>query len=310
MAITANDVKNLREMTGAGMLDCKNALNEANGDMERAVDILRTKGVAKADKRAGRVANQGLVAIKTNAEKTLAAVVEINCETDFVSRGDDFKALVDGTLDALLASDVTTIEQARALALASGGTVQEGVTAIVAKTGENTDFRRFERYAAPANGYISDYIHMGGKIGVLCEMTVGKAGTTQKPAFQELALNLCLQIAAMNPIAVSESDIPQSVINREKAIYAEQAAQTGKPANIIENIVKGKLAKWYGDVVLLKQEFFNDGDKHRKMEQIVKDVGKELGDEIVVRRFSRFALGEGLAKKESDLAAEVADMIK
>ena len=311
MAISAMDVKKLREMTGAGMLDCKKALEATDGDFEAAVDDLRKKGIAKAAKRSGRVAADGTVAIMVNDDTSVAAMTEVNCETDFVARGNDFNGFVASVLNHVMANPVSEMEELLGQTFeGAAGTIQEEVTNMVAKTGENMGIRRFIRWERSVPGIIKDYIHMGGKIGVLAEIACGKQETAAKPEFDALALDVCLQIAAMNPLAVSEKDLDANVVEREMNIYKEQAAATGKPEKVVEGIALGKLNKWYKDVVLYKQEFFKDAEQHRTIEKYLEDAGKELGDSITVLRYARFQLGEGIEKKEGDLAAEVAEMIK
>ena len=305
------DVKKLREMTGAGMLDCKKALEAAGGDFDAAVDDLRKKGIAKAAKRSGRVAADGTVATLVNEDASVAVMTEVNCETDFVARGDDFNGFVTAVMNHVMANPVADMDELLGQTMeGASGTIKEEVTNMVAKTGENMGIRRFVRWERNVPGSIKSYIHMGGKIGVLAEIACGNQETAAKPEFDALTLDVCLQIAAMNPLAVSEKDLDAAVVEREMNIYKEQAAATGKPEKVVESIATGKMNKWYKDAVLNKQEFFKDTEQHRTMEKYLEDAGKELGDSITVLRFARFQLGEGIEKKEGDLAAEVAEMIK
>jgi elongation factor Ts len=298
MQITAEMVRDLREKTGAGMMDCKKALTEANGEMEQAVDILRTKGLAAAAKKAGRIASEGVVA--ANVAGGAGAIVEVNCETDFVAKTDDFVAFV-GEVAAIVREKAPADNDA-ALALPAGaGTVADLVTEKVAKIGEKLSFRRFARFALPAGtpGVIATYLHMGGKIGVMVEIT-----GSDKEEVAALGRDLAMQVAAVNPGYVRREEVPAEVIEREKAIYIEQMQGQGKPEAMLEKIAAGKLEKFYGDVCLVEQVFVKDQDK--KVTQLVKEVGAKVGAELAVTRFSRFQVGEGLEKKSEDFAAEVA----
>ncbi len=294
MSFTAADVKKLRDATNAGMLDCKNALTETNGDFEAAIDLLRKKGIAKAAKRAGRAASNGKVVAWVNAKNDAGFVVEVNCETDFVARGDIYNAYVDKLVGVIAANPPATLDELLAMPFDEHGPVKDGLTNVIAQTGENMQIRRYCFFKLVGAGYIHNYIHLGGKIGVLVELSFGKTETAANEAIKTLANDLALQIAAMNPVAVRETDIPADVVERERAIYMDQAAQSGKPANVLENIVKGKFQKWYQEVVLMKQEFFKDTENQRSVETLVKEVSKSVGDEIKVVRFARFALGEEL----------------
>lgn len=297
MQITAEMVRDLREKTGAGMLDCKKALIEADGDMDKALDVLRTKGLAAAAKKAGRIASEGLVAASVSGSK--GALVEVNSETDFVAKTEDFVSFVNSVAE--LVRDKAPADLDAAMALPFGaGTLADALTEKVAKIGEKISFRRFVRFET-AGGTIASYIHMGGKIGVLVELTGAAPGTE---AVSTLGRDLAMQVAAANPTAVRREEVPADVIAREMAIYHEQAVAQGKPAAILDKIAKGKLEKFFGDFCLVEQGFIKDPDK--KVRDLVKEVGGQSGCALEVSRVARFQVGEGIEKKTEDFAAEVA----
>ncbi len=299
--ITASMVKELREKTGAGMMDCKTALGENDGDMESAVDWLRTKGLASAAKKAGRVAAEGLVGLAT--EGTTGALVEVNSETDFVARNEQFQELVSNIANlALKADDTSALE---AMPYKDGGlSVAEQLTEMVGTIGENMVLRRSQRIEV-SDGVVSGYIHNAaapglGKIGVL----VGLESTGDKGKLEDLARKIAMHVAAANPIAVTEDDIDSDVIDRERAVLSEQARESGKPEEIIEKMVDGRLRKFYEEVALMSQVYVIDGES--KVRDAVKAVEGEIGSPIKVIGFVRYALGEGVEKEEGDFAAEVA----
>ena len=281
MAFTNKDVMDLRAKTGVGMMDCKKALIESDGDMEKAVEILREKGMATSAKRAGKIASQGTV--EAYCDGKYGVLVEVNCESDFVARGDQFKAFVTEVAKYIAENDVQTAEQ-----------VSEGMSIAlaeaVAKIGEKIAVRRFAKYAVE-NNKLESYIHMGGKVGVLVELSAN--------ANDELAHDIAMQIAAANPSYVRTSEVPQDEIEKEKEILKAQALNEDKPKplNIIEKMVEGRINKYYKEVCLLEQPFVKDGDKS------IKALLKEAGADVV--RFTRFVMGEGLEKKEENLADEV-----
>lgn len=281
MAFTNKDVMDLRAKTGVGMMDCKKALIESDGDMEKAVEILREKGMATSAKRAGKIASQGTV--EAYCDGKYGVLVEVNCESDFVARGDQFKSFVTEVAKYIAENDVQTAEQ-----------VSEGMSIAlaeaVAKIGEKIAVRRFAKYAVE-NNKLESYIHMGGKIGVLVELSAS--------ANDELAHDIAMQIAAANPSYVRTSEVPQDEIEKEKEILKAQALNEDKPKplNIIEKMVEGRINKYYKEVCLLEQPFVKDGDKS------IKALLKEAGADVV--RFTRFVMGEGLEKKEENLADEV-----
>lgn len=276
--ITASAVNNLRAMTGVGMMDCKKALVETRGDLDAAVQLLRERGVAVAAKRAAKEANQGLVAAKATPDDRVLAMVEVNCETDFVARNSDFAAFVDKVVDTALASDADIAEALK-------GELTDKIAAI----GENMRIRRSVRYTLEGNGKLASYIHMGGKVGVVLEVGCTKAETVANPAFDELTRDLCLQIAATAPRSLAPADVAAEDVAAERAIYAKQAE--GKPANILEKIVDGKMGKFYSEICLLEQEFVKAVDSKVVIKDLVAKVGKDCGDAITVKRFTRYQLG-------------------
>ena len=299
--ISAAMVKELREKTGAGMMDCKTALNENGGDMEAAVDWLRTKGLASAAKKAGRVAAEGLVGIATDG--TTGAVVEVNSETDFVARNEQFQEMVSKIAHlALKAKDTQELE---AMAYGDGGlSVAEQLKEMVGTIGENMILRRSQRVEV-GEGVIGHYMHNAaatglGKIGVL----VGLESSGDKAKLDELGRKLAMHVAAANPIAVTEADINPDVIERERTVLSEQARESGKPENIIEKMVEGRLRKFYEEVALMSQVYVIDGES--KVGDAIKAAEGEIGAPVKVTGFARFALGEGVEKEEDDFAAEVA----
>lgn len=308
MAITAEQVRELRDLTGAGMMDCKRALEETGGDSGKAVALLRERGLAAAAKKAGRVASEGLVAAEVGVDRRYGALVEVNCETDFVAKNEDFLSFV-RELAALAARDEalpdTALGEGEALKgrpLRGGQTVGDALTALVAKIGENMSIRRYARFTA-GQGMVDSYIHMGGKIGVLIELGCPSAEAVKQPAFLGLARDLAMQVAAAKPEYVERAQVPAGVVEQEKEIYKAQAMNEGKPAQVAEKIVLGRMEKFYKEVCLLEQPFIKD--TNLSCAQVIKSVSTELGTEIAVRRFARFERGEGLAKRSTDFAAEV-----
>jgi elongation factor Ts len=277
--ISASAVKDLREKTGAGMMDCKKALSETSGDFEKAVDLLRQKGLASAAKKATRSATQGLISIAVSG--TTAVITEINCETDFVARTDDFRSLVGETESLLLkATDGETTER-----------INELVKEKIAKLGENIVFRRFDKFDLEgAAGGFGSYIHMD-KIGVLVEAVCDQAEHADNDAFRTMMKDIAMHIAATNPSYISRDNVPHDVLEREKEIYRGQVA--GKPANVIDKIVEGKIEKFYADVCLVDQLFVKDPEGKKKVKDVIAETAKQIGGNITVRRFLRFQLGEG-----------------
>lgn len=299
--VSAQKIKDLRESTGAGMMDCKKALTEAGGDMEAAVDWLRKKGLAAAAKKSGRVAAEGLVAIAASAGK--AAVIELNSETDFVARNDQFQNLAEQIAQSALAlgtNDVAALENAPA----AGKTVKEAVVDAIATIGEQMNLRRVG-YLAEPEGVVASYIHTQvkpgmGKIGVL----IALKSTGDKTKLEQLGRQLAMHIAAARPETLTREEIPAEMLERERAVFKDQAIASGKPAEIAEKMVEGRIRKFYEEVVLPEQIYVMDGKT--KVSDAVKAAEAEVGGAITITGFKRFNLGEGIEKKEDDFAAEVA----
>jgi elongation factor Ts len=291
MAITAQMVKELREKTGVGMMDCKTALAETDGNMESAVDWLRTKGLAKAAKKAGRVAAEGLIAVAGSGGR--AAIVELNSETDFVSRNDQFQSLVKAVADAALGTD-GALESVLAAPIVGGSTVEAAITEAVATIGENMTLRRTAALSVD-EGVVASYVHAAvspglGKIGVI----VGLKSSGDAEKLAALGRQIAMHIAAAGPLAVDADRIDAETVKRERAIFAEQARESGKPEQIIEKMVEGRMRKYYEESVLLKQAFIMDTD--RTVEAVLKDAAKDVGAPVEVTDFVVFRLGEGIDK--------------
>lgn len=300
MSITAAMVKELREKSGAGMMDCKTALTETGGDMEAAVDWLRTKGLAKAAKKAGRVAAEGLVGVASEGNK--AAVIELNSETDFVARNDGFQELVSKVAKAAVGTDGSV--EAVAAADLGGKPVADAITDAIATIGENMTLRR-SALLSVNEGVVSTYVHGQvaeglGKIGVL----VALESSGDKDKLNGLGRQIAMHVAATSPLSLNTAELDPAVVEREKAVFSEQARESGKPENIIEKMVEGRLRKFYEEVTLEKQAFVINPDQ--TVEQAVEALAKDLGTAVKLTGFVRFALGEGIEKEEQDFAAEVA----
>ena len=287
MAISAKTVKELRERTGAGMMDCKKALTETDGDMQKAIDWLREKGIAKAAKKAGRTAADGAVAAYISADGKTGVLLEVNCETDFTANNENFRALEKNVIEYIAEAKPADLDALND-GVIGGKKVSELVTEATATIGEKISIRRFVVYETA--GKLTTYIHMGGKIGVIVEMTGGS---------EQLGKDVAMQIAAANPSAVDRAGVDASELEHEKEILRKQALEEGKPAKIVERMVEGRINKFYKEVCLVEQDFVK-ADPGNK--QTVKDI---LGGEKVLR-FTRWQLGEGIEKKETDFAAEVA----
>jgi elongation factor Ts len=293
MAITAGDIAKLRAQTGAGMMDCKKAMDEAAGDIEKAIEILRKKGIMKAGKRADKIAAEGTTFVKTSGN--MAVVLEMNSETDFVAKNDNFKKLVEEVADQVLSTKPASVEELLKQDV-GGKTVDEQITGLSGTIGEKITLRRFTLVEKTAADAFGAYVHMGGRISVLVLLT----GTTN----EELAKDVAMHVAASNPKYIRREEVSASVIDKEKEIYSEQLKQQGKPANIIENILKGKVDKFYGEVCLLEQQFIKDEEQKVGKYIESKAPGAKLAKMI------RFELGEGMEKKACDFAAEVAEQLK
>ena len=302
--ITAALVKELREKTSAGMMDCKKALNETNGDLEAAADWLRTKGIAKADKKASRVAAEGLVAVALDG--TTGAVVEVNSETDFVARNDGFQAAVKEVAQLALAANSN--EELAAAKTASGDDVTEHFKKLVGKIGENMSFRRMAKLSV-TDGVVAGYIHNAvtdgmGKIGVL--VALESAG--DKAKLEDLAKKLAMHVAATNPLALSVDDLDTAVVQKERDMLKAEAIESGKPEAIVDKMVEGRMQKFFKESVLLTQIFVMDGE--RAIAKVIEDEAAALGTDVKMTGYVRIGLGEGIEKKEEDFAAEVAATLK
>jgi len=306
MAITAALISELRKTTGAGMLDCKKALEENNGDFEKAVDFLRAKGLAAAAKRSGRAATEGLVAAFISENQKTGVLLEVNSETDFVAKNDMFKAFVDNIGSHILATSPADCEAMLAQSYSgdTSKTVQSYLNESIAVIGENIQIRRFTRFNVSNSGCIGSYIHAGGKIGVMVEIESPDITTENAELLKALVKDIAMHSAAAAPRYVTRDQVPSDVLEREKDIYRAKAKETGKPDAIIEKIIIGQLNKFFGEICLNEQVFVKDTDK--TIPQVVKEAGTAIGGTIAIKRFERYVLGEGLAKKESDFAAEVA----
>jgi len=288
MAITASMVKELRERTGAGMMECKKALAEADGDMEAAAEQMRISGLAKADKKSGNTAAEGVVSIKVGDGGSSFAMVEINSQTDFAAKAEDFVAFTDKVTDAVLADKPASVDDIKI----GGEPVEEVRKTLVAKIGENIQVRRCVAGSTTAAKY-GDYIHGGGRIGVVCEIENGD---------NELAKDIAMHIAASNPVCVDESGVPADVLEKEKSILTAEAAESGKPADIVEKMVMGRIRKYLSDITLVGQAFVKDPD------QTVGDLLKAKGAKVL--SFHRFEVGEGIEKKEENFAEEVMAQVR
>jgi elongation factor Ts len=292
MQITAQMVKELREKTGAGMMDCKKALTETNGDMEKAIDYLREKGIAKAAKKADRIAAEGITYIEVSGNE--AVILEVNSETDFVAKNEGFKTLTKELADHLLKHKPATLEAALEQKMDNGATVQEHINTAIAKIGEKITLRRFEILTKTDNDAFGAYLHMGGRIGVLTVLE----GTTD----EETAKDVAMHIAAINPKYVSRDQVSAEEVQHEREILTKQALEEGKPANIVEKMVEGRLGKFFEEICLLEQNFVKNPDL--KVRQFVESKG------ATVKTFVRYEVGEGIEKRQENFAEEVMSQIK
>ncbi|GGP12421.1 translation elongation factor Ts [Oceanobacillus neutriphilus] len=293
MAVTAQMVKELREKTGAGMMDCKKALTETNGDMEQAIDFLREKGMAKAAKKADRVAAEGLTHIEVDGNR--AAIIEVNCETDFVTKNDQFKQLLADLGKHIVKNNPASVEEALQQNLLDGSeTVENAITSVVSKIGEKISLRRFTVLEKTDNDAFGAYLHMGGRIGVLSLLE----GTTD----EAVAKDISMHVAAINPRYVSRDEVAEEEVNREREVLKTQALNEGKPEKIVEKMVEGRLGKFFEEIVLLEQSFVKDPDQ--KVKKYVADKGAS------VKAFVRYEVGEGMEKREDNFAEEVMSQIK
>ena len=302
MAVTAQMVKDLREMTGAGMMDCKNALTETDGNIEKAIEILREKGLAKAAKKAGRIATEGLVAAAYSKDGSVASIVEVNSETDFVAKNQEFVDFVQKLAELAQNIKSDDLEALLAADYYGEGAVKDVLNAKIAKIGENLSIRRFETFNAPGVVY-SGYIHGNGKIGVI----VGLKTAATFDEVQAVGKDVAMQVASMSPKFLDESGVDPEYLAKEREIMTQLVLNEGKKADMVDKIVEGKLKKEIKEVCLIEQKFVKNGDL--TVCQYVAEAGKELGKEMTVASFIRYEVGEGIEKKEEDFAAEVAKVI-
>lgn len=302
---TSADVMKLREQTGVGMMDCKKALVATDGNFDEAVKFLREKGMASAAKKQSRVAAEGLVKCYITDDKKVGVCVEVNCETDFVARSDQFIALIDNIAKHIAQSNAQTVEAVleEAYYADNGKTVAVLIAEATAAIGEKISLRRFTKYSLTEAGIIASYIHMGGKIGVMTEVV----STADTAALQELAFNLCMQIAASKPTVVNIADVDASQLDSEREILTAQAKNEGKPEAVIAKMVEGRIHKFYKEVCLLEQEYVRDSSLSVK--QVIAEAEKATGAKITVTKFVRYEMGEGIEKRVDNFAQEIADQL-
>ena len=302
MAFTATDVKNLRERTGCGMMDCKKALTESNGDMDKAIEFLREKGLAAAAKKSGRIAAEGLVVSVKDDAKKVGVVLEVNAETDFVAKNEKFVNFVNDVALTIINENPADMDALMACKCANSEmTVEEELREKILTIGENMKIRRFERM----EGDLVAYVHGGGRIGVMVQFNTDLA---DKAEFDAYAKDIAMQIAAVAPQYLNENEVPADVVAKEKEILTVQAMNEGKPANIAEKMVAGRIKKFFKDVCLVDQQFVKDSEK--TVAAYTADTAKALGGSIEIVKFVRFEKGEGLEKREENFAEEIAKMVK
>ena len=301
MAFTASDVKTLRERTGCGMMDCKKALTEADGDMEKAIEVLREKGLAAVAKKAGRIAAEGIVVSVVDKEKKVGVVLEVNSETDFVAKNADFVAFVNRVAKVIVDSNPADVEALMSCKDATGEDVASMLQEKVLTIGENIQIRRFERL----EGDMIAYVHGEGRIGV---MVMFDTDVADKEGFEAYGKDVAMQVAAAMPQYLNKESVDPAVVEKEKEILTAQAINEGKPANIAEKMVMGRIAKFYKEVCLVEQPFVKDGDI--TVAKYTENVAKELGGHMTITGFVRYEKGEGLQKREDNFADEVASMMK
>lgn len=298
--ISASMVKELRERTGAGMMDCKRALSETDGDMDKAIELLREKGLAAAAKKAGRIAAEGIVCTYISEDAKVGSVVEVNCETDFVAANEEFVTLAKNIAKQVAQTASTTVEElvSEKYIADEAMTISEAVTALIAKLGENMSVRRFEKFSID-NGVVQSYIHGGGRIGVLVELSCEK----QDDVLTQIAKDVAMQVAAANPLFLDNTCVDNETLEKEKEIYRVQALNEGKPEKIVEKMVMGRVNKYYKEVCLVEQIWVKNSDY--TITKYLQEESKKLGAEIKITRFARFERGEGIEKKEENFAEEV-----
>ena len=300
--ISAQLVKELREMTGSKMMDCKKALVETDGDIEKAVEFLREKGLSDAAKKSSRVAAEGVVKTYIADDKKSGAVLEFNCETDFVALNEEFVGFADKLAKIVVEASITTVEEILDQKIEGEVTVSESLKALIAKLGENMSVRRFTKFSIE-NGVVKSYIHGGGRIGVLVEVACDK----DSEVLDEVGKEVCMQIAASNPLFLSKDDVDTESMDKEKEIYRVQALNEGKPEKIVDKMVIGRINKYFKEVCLLEQPWVKDGDK--SIAKFLEEKSKEVGSPITVTRFVRYERGEGIEVEKVDFAEEVARQI-
>lgn len=304
MSFTAKDVQALREKTGCGMMDCKKALTETNGDSEKAIEILREKGLAAAAKKSGRIAAEGLVTAIVDNEKNIGVILEVNSETDFVAKNQEFVNFVDAIAKTIIQFNPSNLEELNTLTLfGTNNTVEEALREKILTIGENMKIRRFERL----EGCLASYVHGNGRIGVLVQFNNEILNKSNTPEFSDYGKSIAMQVAASYPQFINKESVPSEVINKEREILLAQALNEGKPQNIAEKMVEGRMSKYYKDVCLLDQPFIKDMDI--SVDKYTKDTSKSLGSEIKILKFVRFEKGEGIEKKEDNFANEVSEMM-
>lgn len=308
-AFTAKDVQALRETTSCGMMDCKKALTEADGDMEKAIELLREKGLAASQKKAGRIAAEGTVYATVNETTGTGAIVEVNAETDFVAKNDKFMDFVRACAETIIETNPADVDALMGTKLSGkNGTVEEELRELILVIGENMKVRRFERY----EGVVSSYVHGGGRIGVMVSFDVSDKAAAAKAEFQEMAKDIAMQIAAIPPAYLDEAAVPSEILEHEKNILLAQMENDektkNKPAQVKEKMIEGKIKKYLKENCLVDQAFIKDGNL--SVAQFVTEVGKKVGAEISIKSYVRFEKGEGIEKREDDFASEVASMMK
>lgn len=309
MAFTAKDVQALRETTGCGMMDCKKALTEADGNMDKAVELLREKGLAASQKKAGRIAAEGVVLAVIDDKTGVGAVVEVNAETDFVGKNDKFMGFVQAVAQTVIDKNPADVETLLGMAISGKTTtVEEELRELILVIGENMKVRRFTRY----EGNVAGYVHGGGRIGVLVSFGLGDAAAAAKDEYKEMAKDIAMQIAALPPAYLDQAAVPAEVVTKEKEILLVQMENDeklrNKPAQVKEKMIEGKIGKYYKENCLVEMAFIKDGNL--SVGQFVTDVAKKLGTTVAIKEFVRFEKGEGIEKREDNFAEEVAGMMK
>ena len=299
MTITAESVRDLREKTGAGMMDCKKALVSSEGDFERALEILRKQGLAAANKKAGRIASEGIIVVALSTDSRKAAMLELNSETDFVAKNDDFKKFGEDLAHLILQKNPASVEELSGFILGGSETVTDRLNLLISKIGEKISLRRFACEEASANEKLGSYIHLGSKIGVVVRINGKNISDT-------LIKEVAMHVAASHPLYLKRQEIPETILAKEREIYLEQMKDSGKPANILEKIIEGKLSKFASDICLADQIFIKDPTGKKTVAQVLKEVDPSLQ----VLSFTRYQVGEGIEKKKEDFAAEVAKMVQ